>query len=254
MWRKGGPVGKQFRTILAMAGALFLAGCFSHGTTSSIDLNDTAAVIPTVRMSVDFGDRPGPRSHPHTSHAFELGLSGATGTDSMHVEAGQQPIVFGGETFASPQDLRAEFDFRFVEAAYRFRYVSENRGLGIETLVGLAYARLGLRLTGVNKVAAEKLDGTGVVVSLGAILRLWSSGSVQLRGSGFASTSSEGVSSVGRYEISLAQALGRNAAVRIGYAGWDVRSRREDDDFSFSNLSPIRLRFSGPALGLDLLF
>ena len=247
-------MGRQFRTILALAGALLLAGCVGGGTTSNIDVNDTSAVIPTVRMSVDFGDRPGPRSHPHTSHAIELGLSGATGSDTMHIEAGQQPIVFGGEAFAAPQDLRAEFDFRFAEAAYRFRYVSENRGLGIETLVGLAYARLGLRLTGTNKVAAERLDGGGVVVSLGGMLRLWPSGSVQLRGSGFASTTSEGVSSVGHYELSLAQALGRNAAVRIGYAGWDVRSRREDDEFSNSNRSSIRLRFSGPALGLELMF
>jgi hypothetical protein len=247
-------MGRQFHTILALAGALLLAGCIGGGTTTNIDVNDTSVVIPTVRMSVDFGDRPGPRSHPHTSHAVELGLSSANGSDTVHVTAGQQPIVFGGETFLAPQDVRAEFGFRFAELAYRFRAVSENRGLGIEVLAGLAYAQLGLRLTGATKVAAERLDGTGIVVSLGGMLRLWPSGSIQLRGSGFASTTSEGVSSVGRYEIAFAQALGRNAAVRLGYAGWDVKSRREDDDFSNSNRSPIRVRFSGPTLGLELMF
>ena len=62
------------------------------------------------------------------------------------------------------------------------------------------------------------------------------------------------MSSVGRYEIQLEQALGRHAALRAGYAGWDVRSRREDDEFSSSNRSPIRVRFSGPTLGLMLSF
>ena len=205
-------------------------------------------------MSVDLGDRPGPRSRPHTSHAIELGLSGATGSDTMNLSAGQQPIVFGGETFLAPQDVHAEFDFRFAELAYRFRYVSENRGLGIETRVGLAQARLGMRLTGIAKVAAERLDGNGIVVGLGAIVPLWASGSIQLRGSGFASSTSEGVSSVGRYEIVLAQALGRHAGLFLGYTGWDIRSKREDDPYSNSNRSPIRARFSGPALGLELMF
>jgi hypothetical protein len=244
-------MGKQIRTILALAAALYLAGC---GTTTNIDVNDTSSVIGTVRMSVDFGDRPGPRSRPHTSHALELGVSGATGDDTLSVTAGQGPIVFGGETFATPQDVRAEFDFRFIELAYRFRYVSENRGLGIETLVGLAQARLGLRLTGATKVAAERLDGNGVLVGLGGILRLWPSGSIQARGSGFGSTTSEGVSSVGHYEIVLEQALGRHAAVRAGYAGYDVRSKRESDETSGSNRSPIRVRINGPMVGLMVMF
>src|SRR5207344_2773706 len=144
MLRKGGLMGRPFLAILALAVAPFIAGCVS-GTTSNIDVNDGSTVIGTVRMSIDLGDRPGPRSHPHTSHAIELGLSGATGSDTMNLSAGQQPIVFGGETFLAPQEVRAEFDFRFAELAYRFRYLSENRGLGIETLVGLAQARLGMR-------------------------------------------------------------------------------------------------------------
>ena len=74
MLRKGGPMGRPFRAILALAAAPLVAGCVS-GTTSSIDVNDSSTVIGTVRMSVDLGDRPGPRSRPHTSHAIELGLA-----------------------------------------------------------------------------------------------------------------------------------------------------------------------------------
>lgn len=237
----------------ALLAPLLLAGCFG-GTTSQIDLQDNSVLIPTARIAVDFNEHPGPPSRLHTSHAVELALSGGSGEDDLHLSAGQQPIVFGGENFAAPQDLKAEFDFRFAELAYRYRYVSERRGIGFEALAGAAYARLGLRLAGATRTAAEKLDGGGVVLSLGTMVRLWPSGSLQLRGTGFASSSSEGVSSVGRYEINFEQALGPHAALRAGYAGWNVRSRREDDGFSASNRSPIRVRFAGPTLGLALMF
>lgn len=245
---------RQIRTIPGLvAAALVLAGC-SSTTTSNIDIHDSNVVIPTVRIAVDFGERPGPPSHIHTGHAVELGVSGANGKDSFDIAAGQQPVVFGGTIFAAPQEVRAEYDFRFTELAYRFRYVSERRGLGFEALVGAAYAQLGLRLIGAVQTAAERLDGAGIVVSLGTMVRLWPSGSIQLRGSGFASTTSEGVSNVGHYEIAFEQALGRHAALRAGYAGYDVRSKREDDPYSSSNRSPIRLRANGPQLGLLLMF
>jgi hypothetical protein len=237
---------------LAILAVLALAGCSS--TTSNIDIQDRSALIPTARIAIDFSERPGPPSHIHTSHAVELGVTGATGDDTLRVETAQQPLVFGGENFSAPQDIRAEFDFRFTELAYRYRYVSERRGLGFEALAGLAYSTLGLRLIGATRTSAERLEGTGIVVGLGTMFRLWPSGSIQFRGSGFASTTSEGVSSVGRYEVVFEQALGRHAAVRAGYAGIDVRSRREDDEFSSSNRSPIRVRINGPMLGLSLMF
>jgi hypothetical protein len=235
-----------------LAAVIGAAGCRS--TTSNLDVQDNSAFIPTVRIAVDFNERPGPPSHLHTSHAVEVGVTGATGSDTMQLSAGQQPVVFGGETFATPQDLKAQFDFRYTEVAYRYRYVSQRRGIGFEALAGAAYARLGLRLTGATRIAAEKLDGGGVVVGLGTMLRVWPSGSIQLRGSGFFSNTSEGVSSVGRYEINLEQALGRHAAIRAGYAGYDIRSQRENDGFSSSNRSPIRVRASGPTVGLMLMF
>ena len=244
---------KMLSRLAALLATLALAGCFG-GTTSNIDIHDNGVFIPTTRIAVDFNERPGPPSHIHTSHAVEVGVSGATGKDDIQVTAGQQPIVFGGENFSTPQDVKAEYDFRFVELAYRYRYVSQRRGLGFEALVGAAYARLGLRLIGATRTAAEKLDGGGIVVGLGTMLRLWPSGSLQLRGGGFASSTSEGVSSVGRYEVVFEQALGSHAALRAGWAGYDIKSRREDDGFSNSNRSPIRVRLNGPTLGLELMF
>jgi hypothetical protein len=238
--------------LAAALAALLIAACSS--TTTNVDLKDNGVLIPSARIAVDFGERPGPPSHLHTSHAVELGVSGGSGGDDGSIAAGQPSVVFGGEVFTSPQDLRAEFDFRFTELAYRYRYVSQRRGIGFEALAGLAYAQLGLRLFGATQTAAERLEGGGIVVGLGTMVRLWPSGSIQLRGSGFASTTSEGVSSVGHYAVFLEQALGRHAALRAGYAGYDVRSRREDDEFSNSNRSPIRVRMNGPLLGLALMF
>ena len=237
--------------VLAALAVLVLAGC--SNTTSHINVEDTV-VIPTLRIAADIRDRPGPRSHPHTSHAVEIGLSGAKGDDTLEVGVGQQPVVFGGENYATPQEIRAEFDFRFAELAYRYRYVSQKGALGVEGLAGIGHARLGLRLIGPTRTAAERLDGTGLVLGVGGIMRLWSSGSLQLRATGFLSSSSDGVSSVSRYDLQFAQALGRHAAIRAGYAFWDVRSRREDDSYSHSNDSPIRVKISGPTLGLELMF
>lgn len=58
-----------------------------------------------------------------------------------------------------------------------------------------------------------------------------------------------GVSSAQRYELHLVQSVWRHAALRAGYVYWNVESDREDN-----GLSPIKVRFSGPSLGLDLAF
>jgi hypothetical protein len=42
--------------------------------------------------------------------------------------------------------------------------------------------------------------------------------------------------------------------VRGGFTTWRVRSHRESQDFSSSNNSPISLRFSGPTVGLEVMF
>jgi hypothetical protein len=50
-----------------------------------------------------------------------------------------------------------------------------------------------------------------------------------------------------RLEAHVVQALGRNAAVRAGYAFWRIRSEP-------GSTSGIKLDLSGPAIGLDLDF
>lgn len=244
---------KELRFLAALALIPFLAGCYSR-QTSNIDVVDRSTFIPTVRVTADLSDRPGPRSQAHTSHALELGLTGARGDDTLRLAPAQQPLVFGGQTFAAPQDVRAEFDFRFVELAYRYRHVFDRTGFGVEGLAGVGYAQLGLTLTGTTQRAAERLSNTGFVLGLGGIWRFRPTTSLQLRGTGFASGSDDDVSSATRFDLQLVQALGQHAAVRAGYATWSVRSDRETQDFSTSIDSPIRVRFSGPTLGLELMF
>jgi hypothetical protein len=120
-------------------------------------------------------------------------------------------------------------------------------------VIGPGYAQLGLTVAGVSQRAAERLRDGGVVVGLGAMLRFWGSTSVNFRATGFASGSTDGVTNAARYDVYLAQALGRYAGIRAGYSWWNVSSEREDD-YGSSHLSPIRVRFSGPQLGLELMF
>jgi hypothetical protein len=245
----------MFLRLAALLATLILEGCCCGRTTSSLDLEDTSAFTGAVRIAADFAGREVTNpSQPHTSHAVELEVSGAKGSDSQMVNAGQQPVVFGGETFLAPQNLRGEFDFRLAYIGYRYRHLFERSGLGLEALVGPGYAQLGLTVTGATQRAAERLSTGGLVVGLGAMLRFWGSTSAHLRATGFASGSDDDVTSATRYDLYLAQALGRHAGVRAGYSWWNIRSRREDEDFSSSRLSPIRVRMAGPQLAFELMF
>lgn len=62
------------------------------------------------------------------------------------------------------------------------------------------------------------------------------------------------IEKVTRGEIYLVYFLGRHAALRAGLATCDVRARSNSDAYSPANRSTILLEFSGPVLGLDLMF
>jgi len=242
---------KMLSRLALLAAALAVAACSS--TTSNIDIKDNTAFIPTVRVAVDFNETPGPPSQLHTSHAVEVAVTGATGSDAVNLSAGQQPVVFGGETFVAPQALKGEFDFRLAYIGYRYRHVFERSGLGLEVLIGPGYSQLGLTVTGATQRAAERLRDAGLDIGLGAMVRVASATSVNFRATAFGSGATDGVSSAARYDVYLAQGIGRSVGVRAGYSWWNVHSEREDD-YGSSRLSPIRIRMAGPQLGLELMF
>jgi hypothetical protein len=243
---------KTLRASFLLA-AVALAGCASQ-STSDISVTDRSVFIPSGRIGIDISPRVDAPSRPHTGHGIELGASGGSGDDRQSLAAGENPIVFAGRSFTAPEDFRHEFDFRFAEIAYRYRHFFGNGQFGIEGLGGLGFAQLDLTLATATQRASEKLDNTGLVGGFGIVWKFLPSTSLQSRITFFLSGKNEGLTDAGRFELYVAQAIGRHAALRAGFAAWSVRSEREENDNIFSDNSPIRVRFSGPALGLDLAF
>jgi len=235
--------------------AALAAGCVSD-TTSGISITDRSVFIPSGRFAVDISPKGETPSHPHSSHGIELGLSGGSGDDTQGLASGALPVVFGGQTFSTtPVTLAHEFDFRFVELAYRYRkFFGSTQVFGIEALGGLAYADLDLTVASPGQRASESLQSGGIVGGFGVVWKFRPSTSLQSRIMFFGSGDDEGVTYASRLDVYVAQAIGRHAALRAGFAGWNVRSERDYYDVSPSLLSTIRVRFSGPALGLDLMF
>ena len=244
----------RFAAVLAV---LALAGCSTGPTTSELKVTDHATAIPSARVAVDIAGAEGPRSEPHNSHAVELGLSGTRGNHKQDLAMGDKPVVFGGQTFNGAQQLRNEFDFRLVELAYRYRrFFGSSGAFGVEGLGGVGYAHLGLTVssTTTTQRATENLGNAGVVLGVGGIWRFRPTTSLQARLTAFSSGRNEGVTGASHLDLYVAQALGRNAAVRAGLASWGATSEREADDSKNSLKSPIHVRFQGVLLGLDVMF
>jgi hypothetical protein len=220
-----------------------LAGCANN----RIEATDRSVFLPMGRISANLTGRQGTPSDPQGGHAIEFGVTGGSGDDTQGFTSGQSPIVFGGQTFNTPVELRHEFDFRYADVAWRWRKFFGTGGFGIETLAGVGYADLDLTTASTTQRANEKLSSWGAAGGFGIIWRFRPGTSLQSRIAVFGSGDDTGVSGASRLEAYIVQALGRNAAVRAGYAAWSIVSERE-------NASDIHVRFSGPALGLDVLF
>jgi hypothetical protein len=220
-----------------------------------IKVDDTSTVLPSARIGIDISPRGERPSVPHSGHGIELGLTGTTGKGHQTRTAGAPPLVFGGQVFAAPNELNQEFDFAYVELVYRFRhFFGEGRTFGIEALGGLGYAEYDLTITTPTQRANDNLASGGLVLGFGVIWKFLPTTSLQSRLTLFGSGQTEGVTGAGRWDLFVAQALGRHAAVRAGITGWGLTSSRDDeDDFSSVN-SLIRASFSGFAVGLELAF
>jgi hypothetical protein len=156
------------RRLLPLLVVLLAAGCANN----RIEATDGGVFLPMGRISANLTGGPAAPSEPQAGHAIEFGVTGGSGDDTQRISS--TPIVFGGQTFAAPVDLRHEFDFRYAEVAWRWR----------------------------------KFFGAG--------------------GFGFGSGDETGVRGASRLEAYIVQPLGRNAALRAGYAAWSVVSEREN--------------------------
>jgi hypothetical protein len=219
-----------------------------------IKVDDTSTFLPSGRIGIDISPRGARPSVPHTGHGIEFGITGTTGKDHQSRGVGAPPLVFGGQVFAAPNELNHEFEFGYLELVYRYRhFFGEGGTFGIEGLGGLGYAEYDLTITTPTQRANETLSNGGLVLGFGVIWKFLPSTSLQSRITLFGSGDEEGITGAGRWDLFVAQALGRFASVRAGITGWGLTSSREDDDFSSLN-SLIRARFSGFAVGLELAF
>lgn len=247
--------------LCAIVAALALGGCgclyCTERPASNIDFSDNSVVLPSVNLSVDLkGDsRAVGVGELHSSHAVELGLTGTHGEGHDSLPAGEHPVVFGGTTFTAPQDLRYDFNFSFAHLAYRFRIGAG--GGGGEVLAGAAVPSLGLRVSGATQTAYERMTTPGFVFGLGGFWRIRPSTSLEGRFSLFDSEQTSGVTYALRRDLRLVQTLGRNVSAHVGLSSWNLRSIRDSADWSGDSggvpTSEIRIRFWGPAIGLDFL-
>jgi hypothetical protein len=235
---------------LIVIALVLLAGC---ADTSRIVAKDYNVFTPSGRMSIDVDGEPGAPSVPRSGHALELSYSGGRGDGRQELNPGSDPVVFGGRRFNSPTTLDHEFRFRFLEGTYRYRkFFRGAQEFGIEARGGIARAELDLTVTSPPLQAQEQLQSAGIVGGFGLIWSFRPRTSLQPRVTLFAGRESEDVNFALRGEVHLVQALARNAALRAGYAGWNVQSTR--DRYNADERSPIRVITGGFALGLDVMF
>jgi len=239
------------KTLIVLAAGLAAGSAWADHR--SIKVDDNSTFLPIARLSADLSPRTDAPAVPHGGHGLEFAISGGSGNDDQSRRAGAPSLVFGGQTFASGVGLHHEFDFRFVEAAYRYRHFFNER-FGIEALGGLGYAEYELTVSALGQRASDKLGSGGLVGGFGILWKFLPQTSLQSRLTLFGSGENEGVSGAARADVYVVHALGRNAALRAGLTSWGLVSNRdEDDDFGSLN-SEIRARFSGISLGLDVAF
>jgi hypothetical protein len=232
--------------------------CSSAFAQQDLEAIDRTSGIGSLRLSFNIAGEPSLRGPavPHSGHGIELGLSGGSGEDTQTLSVGQPVVVFGGRVFNLAGTLQHEFDFGFLEVAYRYRrFFGESKAFGIEALGGLGIASLDLTTTSATARASDKLENWGLVGGFGIVWKFLPSTSLQSRITLFGSGEREGVTGAARLDVHVAHALARNIALRAGLVSWGIVSQRagEDDEDDSIN-SRIRAGLAGLSLGLDIAF
>lgn len=243
------------RTIASLALAALAAPALADHR--QMEMSD-GVFISSLRGTVDIWPRGAAQpSVPHTGHGIEIGLTGTSeGKDEQVRTSGEQPLAFGGRTFAAPTTIRYEFDFRYFELAYRYRhFFGASQAFGIEGLAGIGAAELNLTASTAAQSASERLNSGGLVFGAGIVWRFLPQTSLQSRITLFGSGDREGVTSAARLDVMVAHALARNVSLRGGLTSWGVVSQREDDEVTTASPnSKIAAGLGGLALGLEVMF
>jgi hypothetical protein len=220
---------------------------------TDVDVSDRGVFLPTLRGAIDLGANRGsalPPSEPKSGHAIELELTGAKGSARQNLFLGQS-VVFAGQSFLGPQQIKHEYEFGFFDVAYRWRRFFGEGAVGIEALGGLGFLKFDHTMTGTTQRASADLGSAGLMGGFGFLWRIRPSTSFQTRLTIYGSGKDDAVNGAARFEVAVVQALGRHASIKGGLAGWGVRA---SNDRSTSNASDLRIAFGGPTLGVELMF
>jgi hypothetical protein len=241
------------RTALAtIAAALIAAPALADHTHIVIE---DGVFIPSLRGSFDIWPRGEEPSAPHTGHAVEIGLTGASGKDRQTRSAGDPPLTFGGQSFGAPATVSYEFDFGYFELLYRYRhFFGAARTFGIEGVAGLGSASMDITASTATQSAREELRSGGLVFGGGVIWKFLPGTSLQSRMTLFGSGEREGVTGAARFDVMVSHAFTRNIALRGGVTSWGLVSERDEDEDASSPNSHLRANFGGLALGLEVMF
>jgi hypothetical protein len=223
--------------------ALAVGGC----TTTTINAEGKNVTVPSMRIAVNL-DEVSTSAAPHTGHAIEFGHARAKGHGDQTLATGQNPILYGNQTYNPPQQLRNEFDFNYTDISWRWRKFFGERVMGLELSAGVAHTSLDLSVSSAAQRATGNFATNGVQGGVGFVWRIAPATSLHVRAAGFASSNAPGVSNLGRYELFLSQALGDNLALRAGYAKWEMTGK------SGELTSRFRVSYSGPTVELGLHF
>lgn len=224
-----------------------LGGCASYPPTTSIRASDSGATLPTLRITKTLDAMDGAAAEHGAGRAVEIGVASGKGRDTQTLEPGQVPIVFGdpATTFSPPQSLTHEFDFAYYDLLWRWRSFPAGSAAGFELIAGMSYLSTDLTVSSPGLRASDTLTSANLTFGAGGLWRMRPATFLQGRVT-FVLPLGD-FDEVLRLEAHVVQALGRNAAVRAGYAYWRIRSEP-------GSTSGIKLDVSGPALGLDLSF
>src|SRR3982750_860017 len=107
---------------------------------ADVDVSDRGVFQPTLRGAFDTGGRGAAEapSEPKSGHAIEFELTGAKGDATQNLFTGQT-VRFAGQAFAGAQQIKHEFDFSFLDVAYRWRRFFGSGVVGLELLAGIGF-------------------------------------------------------------------------------------------------------------------
>ena len=239
---------------IRIAALVLLAPCAALANVTDDVEAGGGAVIPSLGLSIDVAGNSSLQSHTTLSHAIDMGFSYARARHKQDRDNGDQPIILGGTTFAGTDgDIQWTSNIQLAHVGYRPRWWIANSNFALEGVLGVGWAGLGIKGTANGLSASERLSNAGIVVGVGGIWKFAPNASLQVRALSFGSGDDEGVSSAGRFDVTVAYAVAKNFQVRGGIGFLTARSAREDADDGIVK-SPINAGGGGLFLGLDLLF